>query len=103
MYVKDINGDWCKVEESNLKGKQIDIEKSKEAIVAERAEKRKKIIDYVNALDNDELQILRSNLFDKMQVVRSFGGQEDRRSSNCPDCHCSEFTINYDDCSKGDA
>jgi hypothetical protein len=103
MYIKDINGNWCKVEESNLKSKQIDIQEAKELIVAERAEKRKKILDFLNALDNDELEILQCNLSDKMQSIPSSARQGSWRSSNSPDRSCSELFANYFDCSIGDA
>lgn len=101
MYIKDMNGNCCEVEESNLKSKQNDIQKAKELIVAKRAEKRKKILDFLNALDNDELEILQYNLSDRMQLIQNSTQHGSLRCSNSPDRSCSELVA--DDCSIGDA
>ena len=99
MCFKETSSNVNKVEESSIKSEHIVIQKSKEAIVAERAEKRKKIMDFVNALDNDELQILQSNLLDRTQAIRT-SGRPGCHNRNSPDCSRSELATIYPDCSK---
>ena len=62
MLVKDLNGKWYEVSDETLKKKAVEDEKAIEAIAVERAGKRKKLVDYVSALDPDEAAMLRDML-----------------------------------------
>jgi hypothetical protein len=64
MFVKDTRGYWYDVDEEFLKNKKIDPDKAREALIAERAEKRKKIIDLLSSLDRDDIEILHDKLIE---------------------------------------
>ena len=62
MYVRDSKGNYYEIGEAVLKNKKVDASKAREALVAERAEKRKKMIDFLSSLDEDEITILHDTL-----------------------------------------
>lgn len=58
MFVKDLQGNWYEVSEKALADKKVDPDKAREAVAAERAEKRKKVLKLLSSLDRDERTIV---------------------------------------------
>lgn len=88
MFVKDTKGKWYEVEEKALKNKEVDNEKFQEVIIAERAERRKKVTDMISQLDNQELSMLFGELLEL--GWGRFGGYWRPDAGNCPECSCPE-------------
>jgi hypothetical protein len=71
MLVSDLRGRWYKVEEDVLTGNEVDREKVLEVIAAERAEKRKKIVDYLSTLDQGDMNTLKGVLLRQQPAARA--------------------------------
>ena len=103
MFVKDPQGKWYEVDEKLLKDKQVNEAKAREAIIAERAEKRRKVIDVIASFDLEELAILRDQLLGSIAgriptldcVRRPWGGPY-WGAGGTPDCDCQAPTPNCD-------
>lgn len=98
IFVKDVRGQWYEIDENLLKDKQVDKEKSLEAIANERAEMRKKVIDMLSTLNPDELAILKDQLVGSSTLS---SGERSRQMISKPGdcdcqhcfCYCSHCTI----------
>lgn len=58
MFMKDVHGDWYEVADAALKGKKVKADKVREARFEEVAEKHKKILAMLSALDQEESEML---------------------------------------------
>ena len=96
MFVKDTKGNWYEVEESLLKDKAVSAEKAREAFIAERAEKRQKVMAFLANTDQEELQILSDHLRSRSTrgwhgtsraAVASGTAAPDCPPPDCPDCN----------------
>lgn len=99
MLVKDIKGTFYEVNDAALKGKEVEEEKAYEAMAAEKAMKKKKIVDMLSKMDRTDIQILYDTLLGRRrELIEESETALTPRQWDCLHWDCRYWDCKYWDC-----